>query len=32
MSIYNIDFTSYEQTFKVKEEDKIEYGEIYTPF
>ena len=32
MSIYNIDFTSYEQTFKVKEEDKKQYGEIYTPF
>jgi len=32
MSIYNIDLSTYEQTFKVDTDDKLEYGEIYTPF
>lgn len=32
MSIYNLQFATYEQTFKVKEEDRKKYGEIYTPF
>jgi tRNA1(Val) A37 N6-methylase TrmN6 len=33
MSIYTIeDFATYKQDFKVSPADKLEYGEIYTPF
>jgi tRNA1(Val) A37 N6-methylase TrmN6 len=33
MSIYTIDdFTDFKQEIKVTKEDKLEYGEIYTPF
>lgn len=33
MSIYTItDFTLFKQDFKVSKADKLEYGEIYTPF
>ena len=32
MSIYTLDITTYKQDFKVSKEDKLEYGEIYTPF
>ena len=32
MAIYNLHLPTFEQTFNVSKEDKIEYGEIYTPF
>jgi len=32
MSIFNIDLSNYQQDFSVSKEDKLEYGEIYTPF
>ena len=32
MSIKNINKTDFQQTFNVSNEDKMEYGEIYTPF
>ena len=32
MSIFNIDLSNYQQNFSVSKEDKLEYGEIYTPF
>jgi hypothetical protein len=32
MSIYTVDLSTYKQNFKVSKEDKLEYGEIYTPF
>ena len=32
MSIINLDLSNYQQDFNVSKEDKLEYGEIYTPF
>ena len=32
MSICRIDFSTFKQDFKVSTEDKLKYGEIYTPF
>ena len=32
MAIYNIDLQTFQQTFIVSNDDKLEYGEIYTPF
>ena len=32
MSIYTIDLQSFKQNCKVSKTDKLEYGEIYTPF
>ena len=32
MSIKNINKTDFQQSFNVSNEDKMEYGEIYTPF
>jgi hypothetical protein len=32
MAIYDLDLSTFQQNFKVSNEDKIEYGEIYTPF
>ena len=32
MSIYNLQLSTYKQTFNVTNADKLEYGEIYTPF
>jgi len=32
MSIYNLQLSTYKQTFNVSNADKLEYGEIYTPF
>jgi len=32
MSISQLDLTTFQQTFQVSPQDKLEYGEIYTPF
>jgi len=32
MAIYDLDLSTLQQKFKVSNEDKLEYGEIYTPF
>ena len=32
MAIYDLNLLSFQQTFNVSNEDKLEYGEIYTPF
>jgi tRNA1(Val) A37 N6-methylase TrmN6 len=32
MSIYTIDIQTFKQEYKVSKTDKLEYGEIYTPF
>ncbi len=32
MSIYTIDLTTFKQECKISKTDKLEYGEIYTPF
>jgi tRNA1(Val) A37 N6-methylase TrmN6 len=32
MSIHDLDLTTFQQTFEVSPADKLEYGEIYTPF
>ena len=32
MAVFNLDLPTFEQTFNVSKEDKLEYGEIYTPF
>ena len=32
MAIYDLDLLTLQQKFKVSNEDKLEYGEIYTPF
>ena len=32
MSIYNLDLTTFQQEFNTSKADRLEYGEIYTPF
>jgi len=32
MAIYDLDLSTFQQKFNVSNEDKLEYGEIYTPF
>lgn len=32
MAIYDLELTTFKQTFIVSNDDKLEYGEIYTPF
>ena len=32
MAIYNLDLSTFQQNLNVSNEDKLEYGEIYTPF